>query len=64
MGLWVTIFQGSGLFGSLLSGWLADALGVRLAMLLGALALAGIGLVALVAIRRVTWRLTPVGAAA
>jgi len=63
MGLWVTIFQGSGLLGSLLSGWLADVLGVRPAMLVGALALAAIGLVALVAIRRVTWRLTPIGAA-
>jgi MFS family permease len=61
MGLWVTIFQGSGLFGSLLSGWLADVLGVRAAMLVAALALSGFGLVALVAIRRVTWRLAPAG---
>ena len=36
----------------------------RLAMLVGALALAASALVALVAIRRVTWRLTPAGAAA
>ncbi len=64
MGLWVTIFQGSGLLGSLLSGWLADVLGVRSAMLVAALLLSGFGLVALVAIRRVTWRLTPAGAAA
>ncbi len=62
MGLWVTIFQGSGLIGSLLSGWLAEDLGVRPAMLVSALALAGVGLVALVAIRRVTWRLAPAGA--
>ena len=41
MGLWVTIFQGSGLFGALLSGWLAEVLGVRSAMLTGALLLAG-----------------------
>ncbi len=61
MGLWVTIFQGSGLFGALLSGWLADVIGVRAAMLTGAVLLAGVGVVALVTIRRVTWRLTPVG---
>jgi MFS family permease len=63
MGLWVTCFQGSSLFGSLLAGWLADAYGVRLAMLCAATALALIGLVAVVAIRRSSWRLAPVGAA-
>jgi MFS family permease len=63
MGLWVTCFQGSSLFGSLLAGWLADAFGVRLAMLCAATALALIGLVAVVAIRRSSWRLAPVGAA-
>lgn len=62
MGLWVTVFQGSGLFGSLLSGGLADALGVRPAMLVSALALAGIGLVAFVGIRRASWRLAPAAA--
>jgi MFS family permease len=61
MGLWVTIFQGSGLLGALLSGWLAEAIGIRPAMLAAALLLAAIGLLALVSIRRVTWRLTPVG---
>jgi MFS family permease len=63
MGLWVTCFQGSSLFGSLLAGWLADAFGVRAAMLCSATALALIGLVAVVAIRRASWRLAPVGAA-
>jgi len=62
MGLWVTCFQGSSLFGSILAGWLADSFGVRAAMLFGASALALIGLVAVVAIRRASWRLTPVGA--
>ena len=63
MGIWVMTFQGSSLFGSLLSGWLADVFGVRSAMLLGALALAIIGSLAIVAIRRADWRLTPAGAA-
>ena len=63
MGIWVMTFQGSSLFGSILSGWLADVTGVRAAMLVGALALALVGLVAIVVIRRVTWRLAPVGAA-
>jgi MFS family permease len=56
MGLWVTMFQGSSLFGAVISGLLAEALGVRAAMLLGALLLAVFGLVAVVAIRRVSWR--------
>jgi predicted MFS family arabinose efflux permease len=59
MGLWVTVFQGSGLFGSLLSGGLADALGVRPAMLVSATALAAVGLLAFVGIRRASWRLAP-----
>jgi MFS family permease len=63
MGIWVMTFQGSSLFGSLLSGWLADVFGVRSAMLIGALALAIIGSLAIVAIRRADWRLTPAGAA-
>ena len=49
MGIWVMTFQGSSLFGSFLSGWLADLLGVRTAMLAGALALALIGVAALLA---------------
>jgi MFS family permease len=64
MGVWVMTFQGSSLFGSLLSGWLADLMGVRAAMLTGALALALIGLGATVAIRRADWRATPVTPAA
>jgi MFS family permease len=63
MGIWVMVFQGSGLLGSLLAGWLADVLGVRPAMLCGAVALAGIGLLAAVAIRRASWRSAPLGAA-
>ena len=63
MGLWVTCFQGSSLFGSIMAGWLAEAFGVRLAMLAAACALAAIGLVAVMAIRRASWRLAPVGAA-
>jgi predicted MFS family arabinose efflux permease len=59
MGLWVTMFQGSSLFGAVLAGGLADALGIRVAMLLGAMALAGLGLYAVVAIRRVSWRAAP-----
>jgi MFS family permease len=59
MGLWVTMFQGSSLFGAVLAGGLADALGIRVAMMLGAMALAGLGLYAVVAIRRVSWRAAP-----
>jgi MFS family permease len=61
MGIWVTVFQGSGLFGALLSGWLADVLGVRPAMLAGALALGAIGLLAVAGMRRADWRLSPPG---
>jgi MFS family permease len=63
MGIWVMTFQGSSLFGSFLSGWLADLLGVRTAMLAGALALALIGVGATVAIRRADWRVAPAKAA-
>ena len=59
MGIWVMTFQGSSLFGALLSGWLAELIGVRGAMFAGALALALVGLIAAVALRRVTWRLVP-----
>ncbi len=59
MGVWVMTFQGSNLFGSLLSGWLADLLGVRAAMLTGAFVLALIGLAMTVAIRRAEWRMAP-----
>ena len=63
MGIWVMTFQASSLFGSLLSGWLADQLGVRTAMLAGALALALIGLGASAAIRRADWHMAPAKAA-
>jgi MFS family permease len=63
MGIWVMTFQGSSLFGAILSGWLADLLGVRTAMLAGALALALIGVGATVAIRRADWRMAPANAA-
>ena len=63
MGIWVMTFQGSSLFGSFLSGWLADLVGVRTAMLAGALALALIGVGATVAIRRADWRMAPAKAA-
>jgi MFS family permease len=59
MGIWVMTFQGSSLFGSILSGWLADVFGVRSSMLIAALVLAVVGSVAIVAIRRADWRLTP-----
>jgi predicted MFS family arabinose efflux permease len=59
MGIWVMTFQGSSLFGSILAGLLAGLLGVRAAMLGGAFALALIGLVATVAIRRADWRVSP-----
>ena len=62
MGLWVLTFQGSSLFGALLSGWLADAVGVRAAMLVGAVALGPAGSVGVVAIRRASWRLGPAAA--
>ncbi len=63
MGVWVMTFQGSSLFGAILAGWFADLLGVRAAMLAGAIALAFVGLIAAVAIRRADWRLTPATAA-
>jgi MFS family permease len=59
MGLWVTVFQGSSLIGAILAGWLADVLGTRQAMIVLAAALAGIGVAAVLAIRRTSWRLTP-----
>jgi MFS family permease len=59
MGIWVMTFQASSLFGAILAGWVADLLGVRTAMLIGAFALALVGLAAIVAIRRADWHLTP-----
>jgi MFS family permease len=57
IGIWVMTFQGSSLFGSLLSGWLADVLDVRTAMLINAAALGLIGVLAILAIRRADWRM-------
>jgi MFS family permease len=55
MGIWVMVFQGTSPFGSLLAGWLAEATGIRAAMLVAAAALAAIGLAAAYALRRVAW---------
>jgi len=59
MGIWVMTFQGSSLFGAVLSGWLADLFGVRSSMLIAALVLGVVGSVAFFAIRRADWRPTP-----
>jgi MFS family permease len=64
MGIWVMTFQGSSLFGAIAAGWLAEVLGVRGAMFIGAMALAVVGVVAVFALRRVDWRLAPKLAAA
>jgi MFS family permease len=63
MGIWVMTFQGSSLFGAVLSGWLADLFGVRSSMLIAALVLGLVGSVAILAIRRADWRLTPAAVA-
>jgi MFS-type transporter involved in bile tolerance (Atg22 family) len=59
MGIWVMTFQASSLFGAILSGWLAEAVGVRGALFAGAIALALVGFVAIYALRRVDWHLRP-----
>jgi MFS family permease len=64
IGLWVMSFQGSSLIGAFVVGIAADMLGVRVAMLAGATALAFIGLGASVAIRRADWRMASVRSAA
>jgi len=63
MGIWVMTFQASSLFGAILAGWLADMIGVRGALLAGALALALVGLIAAFALRRIDWQLRPRGLA-
>lgn len=63
MGIWVMTFQGSSLFGAILSGMLADIFDVRTAMLIGAIALGFVGSVVIAAIRRADWSLTPVAVA-
>ncbi|MFV2064528.1 MAG: MFS transporter, partial [Chloroflexota bacterium] len=59
MGIWVMTFQASSLFGAILSGWLAEVIGVRGALFSGAMALAVVGLIAAYALRRVNWQLRP-----
>ncbi len=59
IGVWVMAFQGASLLGAFLAGIVADLLGVRTAMLAGALACAVIGLAATVVIRRADWRMIP-----
>lgn len=59
MGIWVMTFQGSSLMGAILAGWLADAFGVRSALLVAAGSLALVGTVASIALRRADWRMTP-----
>jgi predicted MFS family arabinose efflux permease len=63
VGIWVMVFQASSLIGAFLAGIVADLLGVRAAMLAGALALGLVGLVATAAIRRADWRMAPAKAA-
>jgi predicted MFS family arabinose efflux permease len=62
VGIWVMTFQAASLFGAIAAGLVADLVGVRAAMLTGALALALIGLVAAAAIRRADWKMTPIPA--
>ena len=63
IGIWVMTFQASSLVGAIVAGWVADMVGVRLAMLAGALVLAVIGTAAAWAIRRADWQMVPVRAA-
>ena len=55
IGVWVMAFQAASLIGAFLAGVVADMVGVRTAMLAGALVLAVIGLAATVVIRRADW---------
>ena len=59
IGVWVMAFQAASLIGAFLAGLVADLVGVRSAMLAGALVLAVIGLGATVVIRRADWRMIP-----
>ena len=59
IGIWVMSFQASSLIGAFVAGWVADMVGVRAAMLAGAVALAVVGLGASAIIRRADWRMTP-----
>ena len=59
IGIWVMAFQGASLIGAFLAGMVAEAVGVRAAMIAGALVLAVVGLAASVVIRRADWRMVP-----
>jgi MFS family permease len=62
IGIWVMSFQASSLLGAFMAGWVAEMMGVRAAMLAGALALAVLGVGASAVIRRAEWRMVPLGA--
>jgi MFS family permease len=57
IGVWVMAFQAASLVGAFLAGLVADLVGVRSAMLAGALVLAVVALGATVVIRRADWRM-------
>jgi len=59
IGIWVMTFQAASLIGAFLAGVVADLVGVRAAMVAGALVLAVIGVAASVIIRRADWRMAP-----
>ena len=62
IGVWVMAFQAASLVGAFLAGLVADLVGVRPAMLAGALVLAFIALGVTAVIRRADWRMVPVQA--
>ena len=59
IGIWVMAFQAASLIGAFLAGVVADMVGVRTAMIAGAVVLAVIGLAVTVVIRRADWRMVP-----
>ena len=59
IGVWVMAFQAASLVGAFFAGLVADVVGVRTAMLAGAVVLAVIALGATVVIRRADWRMVP-----
>ncbi len=60
IGVWVMSFQAASLIGAFLAGLVADLVGVREAMLGGAIVLAVIALGTTVVIRRADWNMVPV----
>jgi predicted MFS family arabinose efflux permease len=52
MGLYTTIFQGTSPFGAFFAGWMAELVGVRLAMATGAALLGPVVLAGAIAVRR------------